>query len=95
MHTTSKYYITTHATTYIIVSYPELYRITRIIVGISMPAEATSGIVGKVPSVPSDGPSEINESSHARMNIMQKPTYADIVREIESTARRKYGHTIS
>ena len=64
-------------------------------VGISMPAEATSRIVGKMSSVPSDGPSENNGLNHARMNIIQKPTYADIVREVESTARRKSDQTIS
>ena len=60
-----------------------------------MPVKATSRIVGKMPNVPSDAPSENHELNHVRRNILQKPTYADIVRNVESTAKRKYGQTIS
>ena len=64
-------------------------------VGISMPMEASSRIMSEVPSVPSDGPSKNYVLNPVRMNTIQKPTYADIVGKIKSTARRKSGQTIS
>ena len=57
--------------------------------------EASSEIMSEVPSVPSDGPSENNILNPVRINRIQKPTYAEIVRKIKSTARRKSDQTIS
>ena len=51
--------------------------------------EANSRIVNGVLSVPSDGTSENYELFSVRSNIIQKPTYAEIVGKVKSTARRK------
>ena len=58
-------------------------------VKINMPVEANSRIVNGGLSVPSDGTSKNDELSSVRSNIIQKPTYAEIVRKVKSTARRK------
>ena len=64
-------------------------------VEICMPTEASSRIMNELSNVPSDGPSKNYDLNFVRRNMIQKPTYADIVREVESTARRKHGQTIS
>ena len=64
-------------------------------VGISMHVEANSRIVSEVSSMPSDGTSRNYGLPSVRSNTIQKPTYAEIVRKVRSTARRKTGQTIS
>ena len=54
-----------------------------------MPTEASSRIMNELSSVPSDGPSKNYDLNFVRRNMIQKPTYAEIVRKVRSTARRK------
>ena len=66
-----------------------------VIVGISMPVKADSRIVSGVSSMPSDG-TRINYGlPSVRSRITQRPTYAEIAKNIRSTARRRTGRTIS
>ena len=51
--------------------------------------EANSRIVNGGLSVPSDGTSKNDELLSVRSNIIQKPTYSEIVRKVKSAARRR------
>ena len=54
-----------------------------------MPTKASSRIMEELVSVPSDGTSKNYGLNSVRRNTTQKPTYAEIVGKIGSTARRK------
>ena len=64
-------------------------------VEISMPVEVGSRIMNKVLNVPGDSTNEDYGLNPACGNTTQKPIYAEIVRKVRSTARRKTGQTIS
>ena len=62
--------------------------------GISTPVEASSRIIDVVSNVPDDGTNKNYDVNPAFRNTLQKPTYAEIVRKVGSTARRKTDRAI-
>ena len=60
-----------------------------------MPVEVGSRIMNEVLNVPGDSTIEDYGLNLECGNKTQKPTYAEIVKIVRSTARRKAGQTIS